>query len=82
VIVSVTCIVHILNDDPILCDVDRMPDPKDQVIIINNPRRRDGKSLIFLEEDVNTVMIPWHRINLVQVVPSAELEEVIGFVRE
>jgi hypothetical protein len=80
--VSFSVIIHIVNEDPILCDVDRMPDPKDQVIIVSNPRRKDGKNLHYLEEDVNTVVIPWHRVNIVQVLPSAELEEVIGFVRE
>jgi hypothetical protein len=80
--VTFSVIVHVVNEDPILCEVEKMPDPRDQVIIVNNPRRRDGKHLIMLEEDVNTVMIPWHRVNLVQVLPSAELDEVIGFARD
>ena len=79
---SFTTIVHITNEEPILCEVEQLPDPTDQVVIINNPRRRDGKELPFLEDDVSLMIIPWHRINFIQVLPSAESEEVITFVRE
>lgn len=79
---SITAIVHINNEEPILCEVEQLPDPTDQVVIVSNPRRRDGKELHYLEDDVATIIIPWHRINFVQVLPSAETEEVITFVRE
>jgi hypothetical protein len=79
---SITTIVHITNEEPILCEVEQLPDAADQVVIINNPRRRDGKELMFLEDDVALIIIPWHRINFIQVLPSAETEEVITFVRE
>jgi hypothetical protein len=79
---SITTIVHITNEEPILCEVEQLPNAADQVVIINNPRRRDGKELMFLEDDVALIIIPWHRINFIQVLPSAETEEVITFVRE
>lgn len=78
---SVTVIVHIANEEPVVCEVDELPDPRDQVIILSNPRMRDGKELPYLEEDVSKLIVPWHRINYVQVLPSAETEDVIGFVR-
>jgi hypothetical protein len=79
---SATIVVHINNEDPILCEVDQMPEPKDQFVQINNPRRRDGKDIHYLDDDVTTMLIPWHRINFIQVMPSAEIEEVISFIRE
>jgi hypothetical protein len=79
---SISIILHISNEEPILCEMDKMPDPSDQMVIVNNPRRRDGKDIHYLEDDVTTMIVPWHRINFIQVMPSAEIEEVITFVRE
>lgn len=79
---SITLIVHIQNEDPILCDIEKLPEPGDQVVVVENPRRRDGKDLHYLEDEVTTIIIPWHRINFIEIMPSAEMEEVITFVRE
>jgi hypothetical protein len=79
---SITIIVHIQNEEPILCDVEKLPDPVDQIMIVDNPRRKDGKDVHYLEDEVTTIIIPWHRINFVEIMPSAEMEEVITFVRE
>lgn len=78
---SVTVIVHIANEEPVVCEVDELPDPQDQVMFLSNPRMRDGKELPYLEEDVSKLIVPWHRVNYVQILPSAETEDVIGFVR-
>ena len=79
---TVTVIVHVANEEPILCELEELPNSQDQIVLLSNPRMRDGKELKFLEEDVSRVIIPWHRINFMQVLPSAEVEDVIGFVRE
>ncbi|MFW6068050.1 MAG: hypothetical protein ACOC9E_00560 [Chloroflexota bacterium] len=79
---SVTVIVHIANEEPIVCEVEELPDSRDQIMLLSNPRLRDGKELRFLAEDVSRIIVPWHRINYVQVLPSAEMEDVIGFVRD
>jgi hypothetical protein len=71
-----------VNEDPVVCEVDEMPDPTDQFLVLHNPRRRDGKDVHYLDEDVTSMMVPWHRINFVQLMPSTDVEEVIGFVRE
>lgn len=79
---STTLIVHIISEEPVMGEVDTMPDPSDQFVVITNPRRRDGKEIHYLDEEVNTMIVPWHRISLVQVLPGADVDEVIGFVRE
>lgn len=79
---TISVIVHISNEEPIVCELEELPGPQDQIVMLTNPRRRDGKELTYLEEDVSRLIIPWHRINFVQVLPSAEIEDVIGFVRE
>jgi hypothetical protein len=80
---STTIILHIANEEPILCEIDQMPEPTDQIVTVTNPRRRDGKDLHYLEDEVTTMIVPWHRVNFVEVMPSAaEMEEVITFIRE
>ena len=77
-----TVLIHINNEDPVVGEVDKLPEPTDNIITIKNPRRRDGKDLFFLEANVTTVIWPFHRLVFVEVMPTAEEEEIIGFVRE
>lgn len=74
--------VHIANDDPIVLDVDELPDPADACIIGMNPQRRDGKDVDYFLREVNQVIIPIWRVNFIQVLPSEAEEEVLTFVRE
>ncbi|MEJ5202783.1 MAG: hypothetical protein WHV66_11180 [Anaerolineales bacterium] len=75
-------IIHIQNEDPVLGEIDELPSPGDSLIIVKNPRKRDGKDLIYLDPNVNTVIWPVIRINFIEVVPSEAEEEIITFVRE
>ncbi len=79
---TITVIVHIANEDPIIGEVEEMPTLSDTMIIIANPRKRDGKDLHYLDSDVTTVIWPWNRITFLEILPSAEEEKIIGFVRE
>jgi hypothetical protein len=74
--------VHIANEEPIVLDVDDLPQPTDQFVIGMNPQRRDGKQVDFILREVNQVIIPWWRIHHIQVLPSEGAEEVPTFVRE
>ncbi len=75
-------LVHLLNEDPVLGEVDVLPAVTDMLLCLKNPRRRDGKDLHYLELNVNTVMWPISRINFIEVMPSGEDEEIISHVRE
>jgi hypothetical protein len=79
---AITVIIHVANEEPVLGEIESLPEPNDQVVIVNNPRKRDGKELHYIEEEVTMMIVPWHRINFIEVLPSAEMEEVITFVRE
>lgn len=79
---TITAIVHIANEEPVVCELEDMPGPQDQTVTLNNPRQRDGNELRYLEENVSRIVVPWHRINYIEVLPSADVEDVIGFVRE
>lgn len=78
----ISVVVHIANEDAIVCELDEVPGAAAQYIHLQNPRRRDGKDLHYLDEEVTSILVPWHRINFIQLLPSAEAEEIIGFVRE
>ena len=77
-----TVLIHIMNEDPVVGEIDKLPDPVDTIITVKNPRRRDGKDLFYLEANVSTVIWPLHRLVLIEIMPTAEEEEIIGFVRE
>jgi len=70
------------NEDPILAEIEELPDPKDQILVAQNPRRRDGKELHYLMPEVSTVVLPWHRISFLEIIPAGGEEEVVTFVRE
>lgn len=78
----VTIVLHIRDESPIIAEVDELPETSDQLIVVNNPRRRDGKDLHYLDNNVVTVMWPLDRINFIEVLPSMDEERIIGFVRE
>lgn len=77
-----TIIIHLLNEDPVLGEIDELPSPSDSLIVLKNPRRKDGKDLTYLESNVTTTIWPMGRINFIEILPTGEEEEIITFVRE
>ena len=75
-------IIHLHNADPVVGDVDELPEATDNMIIVNNPRRLDGKDLHYLAEETVTVYWPLERVNFMEIIADIEEEEIIGFVRE
>ncbi len=77
-----TILIHINNEDSVVGEIEELPSPTDLTITVQNPRKRDGKDLHYLQSDVTTVVWPWNRISFLEVLPSGTEDEVIGFVRE
>jgi hypothetical protein len=77
----ISVIVHINNEDAVVCELEELPPPGSAYLTLLNPRLRDGKDLHYLDENVTTMLVPWHRINFVQILASSESEEIISFVR-
>ena len=75
-------ILHVLNAEPVIGEVDELPAQSDLMIKLMNPRRLDGKDLSSLLENVSAVYWPIERLNFIEVVSAAEEEELVGFVRE
>jgi hypothetical protein len=78
----ITILVHIANEDPVVGEIEVMPDPKDTLIIVKNPRRRDGKDIHYLGEGVTTVVWPISRIVYFEIMTGEEEEPLVSFVRE
>ena len=80
---SVRALVHIMNDDPIMCDLDRVPNPTDAYIAIRNPRRRDGKPMELLADGATSFLYPWSRITFIELFEEeGQRENIVGFFRE
>jgi hypothetical protein len=65
-----TLLVHIHNAEPIKVDVEELPSPTDQVLIGKNPRDKTDKEVNWIEEGVTTVIFPWWRVTLLELLPT------------
>ena len=77
-----TLLIHIVNEDPIVGEVDDLPGNTDTIIQINNPRRRDGKDIHYLESSVVSILMPVSRTTFIEIIPSEMEEEIISFVKD
>ena len=75
-------VLHMMNEDPILGEVDTVPATGDTTILIRNPRRRDGKDISYLDGNVTSVIFPMHRVSFIEIIASEGEEEIITHVRE
>ncbi len=75
-------ILHIANEDPILAEMEKLPASSDTCVMATNPRTRDNKDLRYLAAGVNQVIWPMTRVTFIEVLPGADDEQIIGFVRE
>lgn len=70
-----TIIVHLVNEDPLLAETERLPEPGDVTIALSNPRRRDGRIPHYLTRGVTEVILPMHRVSFIEILPEEEEEE-------
>jgi hypothetical protein len=79
---AIEVIIHLHNEDPVLAEVESLPDPTHQCLFVLNPRRRDGRSLHYVTEGATSFIFPWTRITFVEIMESEEDKEVIEFFRD
>lgn len=75
-------ILHVSGEISIIGEVEVLPKPDDNLIIVSNPRTREGKELHYIQSDVVQVIWPIAKISFIEIISSEEDEEIIGFVRE
>jgi hypothetical protein len=79
---AISVILHISGEPSVLGEIEDLPKLNDTIIIVSNPRLRDGKDIHYLEQNVVKVIWPMTQITLIEVLESEEEESLIGFVRE
>ena len=75
-------IIHISGEPSILGEVEELPKVTDTIIMVSNPRLRDGKDIHYLEQSVTKVIWPMSQVALIEVLESGDDEDLVGFVRE
>jgi hypothetical protein len=75
-------ILHITGETAILGEVEELPKPTDNIIVVSNPRQRDGKDLHYVDNNVVRVIWPIAKVSFIEILESGDEEKIIGFVRE
>ena len=75
-------LLHIKNSEPILAEIDELPNTQDTLMKVINPRMRDGKDLHFIAANVAVVYWPIDQISFIEILQGEDEEQVFGFVRE
>jgi hypothetical protein len=78
----ITVVVHILNQDPFIADMVDLPEPSTSIILVQNPRLRDGKALSNLNQATEKLIYPIHRINFIEVLHIEDEDDIISHVRD
>jgi hypothetical protein len=79
---SYTVLIHILNEEAVVGEIERLPEPTDRIAVIHNVRYRDGRQVSYVLPETDTVVYPWERIHCMEILPSEAEEEVVTFIRE
>ncbi|NWF64315.1 MAG: hypothetical protein HXY38_08415 [Chloroflexi bacterium] len=79
---SFTVILHIPNETSVAGEVEELPKPTDNIIVVMNPRQKDGKDLHYIDQGAVKVIWPLAKISFIEVLGDSEEEKIIGFVRE
>ncbi len=80
---AIRALIHIMSEDPVLCELDEMPDPTHSFLRVRNAMRKDGKKLDMVDERTTSIAYPWTRITYVEFFNDESAREaVMGFFRE
>ncbi len=75
-------LLHIPNEETVAGEVEELPKPTDTIVIISNPRRRDGKEIHYVDSRAVKVIWPMEKISFIEILGGEESDQIIGFVRE
>lgn len=75
-------ILHLAGEASIVGEIEEVPKSTDTIIMINNPRLRDGKDVHYIEPNVTKVIWPFSKVSFIELLEDTDEEDLIGFVRE
>ena len=77
---AIRVIVHVIDEEPFVADVEELPAPSATCVYFKNPSTRDQKQVRWTMGAVQSVMFSMARINFIEVpIAGAEVEH---FVRD
>jgi len=79
---ALTVILHLVNAEPVMGEIEELPNPTDQFLLVTDPRMIDGKDVQYLANNVTSVIWPINRLTFIELMPGEEEDRIIGFVRE
>jgi hypothetical protein len=88
-----TAIVHIQGEDAFAAELDELPNPSHNFLMMRNMRKKDGKPLPYVADEATAVLYSWNRITFVELMgdigapaPGAAAKPagttVLGFFRD
>lgn len=77
-----TVLIHVKGEEAVVGEVEQLPEPTDQVMIVSNVRYRDGRDVSYILPETSMVIYPWSIIHCVEVLTDEKEEEIISFIRE
>lgn len=77
-----TVILHVAGEASIAGEIEDLPKPTDTIIVVSNPRQKDGKDLHYIDNNVVKVIWPMSKISFIEIMESTEEDKIIGFVRD
>jgi hypothetical protein len=75
-------ILHIPGETSIAGEIEELPKLTDTIILVMNPRQKDGKDLHYLDNNVTKVIWPLAHVSFIEILDGAGEEKIIGFVRD
>ena len=79
---SYSIILHISGEAAIAGEIEELPKPADAIILVMNPRQKDGKDLHYIDNNVTKVIWPLNKVSFIEILEGTDEEKIIGFVRE
>lgn len=77
-----TVILHVAGEASIAGEIEDLPKPTDTIIVVSNPRQKDGKDLHYIDNNVVKVIWPMSKISFIEIMESTDEDKIIGFVRD
>ena len=73
---AIPAIIHMVGEDAILGDLDGVPNPTHQFLLLRNIRKKDNKPLAYVADDAEVFLFAWHRITFVEIMADVQLTEM------
>jgi hypothetical protein len=77
---AIPAIIHMVGEDAILGDLDGVPNPTHQFLLIRNVRKKDNKPLAYVADGSEVFLFAWHRITFVEIMADIQLQDSGGSV--